>query len=121
MSLCSVHFVVSTLFLSFSAIAQSGNSFAHFTDMAFSDTVELRNSAGSKTLSAIQAKREIRSFIQLVQPSEIKTIHKGFSKDKVSYYGIVQLVTETGNHRVFYFCEHKNGQYIISKIRIHKR
>ena len=92
-----------------------------FMNMKYANNVELRNSEGSETVSAEFASQQINSFIRKVHPQKVKTLHKGYSKDKSSFYGIVQLNTDSGNHRIFYYCENVNGNFQVTKVRINKR
>ncbi|MDG2448226.1 MAG: DUF4783 domain-containing protein [Saprospiraceae bacterium] len=109
------------ILFSISILGQISAAPISFMNLKYSTFVELRSSEGSANLSASVARQKMETFFKKVSPQKVKTLHKGFSKDKTSYYGIVQLITNSGNHRIFYYCESVNGEYVITKIRIHER
>jgi len=109
------------ILFSISILGQISAAPISFMNLKYSRFVELRSSEGSANLSASVARQKMETFFKKVSPQKVKTLHKGFSKDKTSYYGIVQLITDSGNHRIFYYCENVNGEYVITKIRIHER
>ncbi|MEE9371443.1 MAG: DUF4783 domain-containing protein [Saprospiraceae bacterium] len=118
----SVYIFMLSLFLDFSLLGQMYTSNpVKFTDLKYADSVEIRSRTGSNVLLSSEAKQTIDDFFKKISPQEIKTLHKGYSKDKSSYYGILQLITSTGNHRLFYYCENVNGKFLITKVRIHER
>lgn len=120
-SLRSVIAISIGILLNLSLVAQSRFVSNSFMGTDYSQNVEVRNDRGSTTVSADDAAQQLNSFLKKVNPKEVKTLHKGFSKDKSSYYDIVQLASDTGNHRIFYYCESINGKYKVTKIRINER
>lgn len=120
-SIRSVFLMVLGALLNISLLGQAIPAPSSFAQLKYSDNVEMRSNYGSVKLSASNAKSEVESFFKKVSPKKVKTLHKGFSKDKSSYYGILQLVSNSGNHRIFYFCENVGGEYQITKVRVHER
>ena len=92
-----------------------------FLKLKFSNSVEFKNSEGSILLNKKEAKKNILALIERINPSDIIPIHEGYSEDKLSYYGIIQLISEKDNYRLFYYCENIDGEYLITKVRFNKR
>jgi len=90
-------------------------------DLQFSDLVEVRDVQGSRMLSSQEARTELNSFLADKPVDDVKLLHKGYSKDETSYYGIIQIRSDTNRYRVFYYCELINGDYKVTKLRMNQR
>ena len=117
----SVLILLLGILLDFTLLGQVNVEPLNFMDLKYSSSVEVRSRSGSSNLSGEEAKRHVKAFLKKVTPQKVKTLHEGYSKDKSSFYGILQLVSSSGNHRLFYYCQNVEGQYLITKVRIHER
>lgn len=90
-------------------------------DLKFSKVVEIRDENGSRLLPSNQAKLELDAFLNGKSLDDLKLLHKGYSKDESSYYGIVEIKTDYSKFRVFFYCEKIGGEYEVTKLRMHER
>ena len=67
-----------------------------------------------------EAIQQLESLINRLNPTEITRQHEGFSKDMSSNYGIIKLISDQGNYRIFYYSEKSMGEYLIKRIRVNK-
>lgn len=91
-----------------------------FFDLKFSDLVEFKYFDEIRIVSKDEAKHRLRSLIKKLKPKEVTRKHKGFSKNESSNYGIVKIVSDQGNYRIFYYGEKINGNYRIKRIRVNR-
>lgn len=92
-----------------------------FESLKYGDQVELKSGQGSTFLNRQEARNTVKKLITKIDPSNISSIHEGYSEDRASYYGILKLESEMGNRRLFYYCEKKGKDYLITKIRVNRR
>ena len=119
-----VVFAISFFLLSFSGntqILEASLTPSGVSDLKFSPTVQMRSKGKSEKMTGLEAKEVLRSFLSETSPNEVKFVHEGYSQDKSSFFGIIQILTSNEKHRIFFYCEQKEGEYEITKLRLHER
>ncbi len=91
-----------------------------FFDLEFNDWVEFKYFDEIKIVSKEEAKHRLKELIKRLKPTVVTRKHKGFSKNESSNYGIVKIVSDLGNYRIFYYGEKINGNYRIKRIRVNR-
>ena len=119
-----VVFAISFFLLSFSGntqILEASLTPSGVSGLKFSPTVQMRSKGKSEKMTGLEAKEVLRSFLSETSPNEVKFVHEGYSQDKSSFFGIIQILTSNEKHRIFFYCEQKEGEYEITKLRLHER
>lgn len=105
----------------FSAIASAisaGNADA--LAKYFDTDVEVSIFEKEDSYSRNEATAVLKDFFAKNKPKNFNAMHQGASKGKDTQYSIGEVVTATGNYRMYLYMKVVNDTYVIQEIRIGK-
>jgi hypothetical protein len=87
----------------------------------FDTKIDLTILENENTYDKAGATSELRKFFTGNAVSSFQLKHQGVSPDKVSHYGIGELVAGAKPYRVFLYLKEVNNQYVIQELRLEKK
>ncbi len=86
----------------------------------FDKTVEIAIMDEEDMYSKSEAKGKVSSFFASAKPKSYSQVHKGNSKGNDSQYCIGNLVTTSGDYRVYIYLKVKGDKTVIQEMRFDK-
>ncbi len=83
----------------------------------FTSSIELNLPGTEGMFSKAQAEGILRDFFSKNQCKSLSMVHQGTSKDGAKY-SILNLITNTGNYRVYFFLKKDGESFLVKELRI---